>query len=56
MTHEVQVPHGEEKITIELTVKEAIALTGIKFNQQPELLPSARKKLKETVESKVLKH
>jgi hypothetical protein len=56
MTQEVQVPHGEEKITIELTVKEAIALTGIKFNQQPELLPSARKKLKESLESKVLKH
>lgn len=49
------VPHGEEKIMIELTVKEAIALTGIKFNEQPELLPSARKKLKETVEKQVLK-
>jgi hypothetical protein len=56
MSQEVQVPHGEEKITIELTVKEAIALTGIKFNQQPDLLPSARKKLKASLEGKVLHH
>ncbi len=55
MAHEVAVPHGEEKIMVELTVKEAIALTGIKFNEQPDLLPNARKKLKETVESKMLK-
>jgi len=55
MTHEVAVPHGEEKIMVELTVKEAIALTGYKFNEQPELLPSARRKLKESVDSKMLK-
>jgi len=54
MAHEVAIPHGEEKIVIELTVKEAIALTGIKFNEQPELLPNARKKLKESVEHKML--
>ena len=51
----VAVPHGEEKIVIELTVKEAIALTGVKFNEQPNLLPNARRKLLETVEGKVLK-
>ena len=50
MTQEIAVPHGEEKIMIELTVKEAIALSGIKFNEQPELLPNARKKLLKTVE------
>jgi hypothetical protein len=54
--HEVGIPHGEEMITVELTVKEAIALTGIKFNEQPELLTGAKKKLKQTVEDKVLKH
>jgi hypothetical protein len=56
MTPEVMVPHGEEKIMIELTVKEAIALTGIKFHEQPELLTAAKKKLKQTVENKVLNH
>lgn len=55
MTNEVAVPHGEEKILVELTVKEAIALTGVKFNEQPELLPNARRKLKETLENKMLK-
>lgn len=54
MAQQLAVPHGEEKILIELTVKEAIALTGIKFNQQPDLLPNARKKLKQSLESKVL--
>lgn len=54
MTQEITVPHGEETVMVELTVKEAIALTGIKFIEQPELLPSARKKLKETVTNKVL--
>jgi len=56
MTHEVAVPHGEEKITIELTVKEAIALTGYRFNEQPQLLTEAKKKVKQSVENKMLKH
>ncbi|WP_199615467.1 hypothetical protein [Paenibacillus alkalitolerans] len=56
MNQGIAVPHGEEKITVELTVKEAIALTGIRFNEQPDLLTEARKKVKKTIESKVLEH
>mgnify|MGYP001128804393 CR=1 FL=1 len=52
----VKIPQGEEKVTIELSLKEAIALTGVKFHEQPELATIARRKVKETIESKVLKH
>lgn len=56
MTNDVAVPHGEDKITVELTVKEAIALTGFRFNQHPELLTEAKKKVKQSVEDKMLRH
>ena len=52
----VKVPQGEEKVMIELSVKEAIALTGVKFHEQPDLVTSARRKVKETIENKVWKH
>ena len=48
------IPQGEEKITVELTVKEAMALSGQKFAEDPELLFSARKKVKGRVDSKLL--
>ncbi len=54
MMQEVAIPKGEETITLELTVKEAIALTGIKFHEHPDLLTAARRKLKQSVEQKVL--
>ena len=34
---QVKIPHGEETIQVELTVKEAIALTGIRFNAEPKI-------------------
>ena len=52
----VKIPQGEEKVTIELSVKEAIALTGVKFHEQPDLILEARRKVKETLEGKVWKH
>ncbi|WP_274365139.1 hypothetical protein [Paenibacillus thermotolerans] len=56
MKEALAVPRGDEKVTIELTVKEAIALTGVRFNEQPELLTNAKKKLKQSVDTKVLEH
>lgn len=56
MKEAIAVPRGDEKVTIELTVKEAIALTGVRFNEQPGLLVNAKKKLKQSVESKVLEN
>jgi hypothetical protein len=51
MESQVKIPKGEEKITVELTVKELIALSGgVRFNGQPDLVLDARKKLKHTLE------
>lgn len=47
MESQVKIPKGDDKITVELTVKEAIALTGIRFNNEPHLKLEARKKLME---------
>ncbi len=52
MTTTFSVPQGEEKVTIELTVKEAMALTGVRFNNNPEVLPNAKKKLIKKLEQK----
>jgi hypothetical protein len=54
MKQGISVPHGEELIRIELTVKEAIALTGVRFNENPKLLSEARKKVRKSLNSKVL--
>lgn len=52
MNSTVFIPEGNDKITVELTVKEAIALTGIRFNGDPQLVMEARKKLQSTIEGK----
>lgn len=40
-----KIPNGDEKITVELTVKELIALTGVNFHSNHDVKVSARKKL-----------
>lgn len=50
----VLIPQGEELIRVEMTVKEALALTGAKFNQNHKLETDAIKKLKQTLEDKLL--
>ncbi|WP_187273838.1 hypothetical protein [Paenibacillus sp. N3.4] len=47
-------PQGEEIINVQMTVKEALALTGAKFNQNHKLETDAIKKLKQTLEDKLL--
>jgi hypothetical protein len=47
------IPQGEQKITVELTIKEAIALSGMRFNQQPQLMVSARKKIQGILNQKL---
>ncbi|WP_128896164.1 hypothetical protein [Longirhabdus pacifica] len=49
MENTVKIPQGENKIKVELTLKEAIALTGVHFKHDPELVHRARKKLKQTI-------
>ncbi|MEC0230209.1 hypothetical protein [Paenibacillus alba] len=50
----VQILQGEELIRVEMTVKEALALTGAKFNQNHKLETDAIKKVKQTLEDKLL--
>ncbi|WP_409344602.1 hypothetical protein [Paenibacillus sp. MBLB4367] len=54
MNTQVTIPQGEEMITVKLSVKEAIALSGVRFNQQPKLAADARKKLKKALEHEML--
>ncbi len=49
MNSQVKIPGGDELITVELTLKEAIALSGIRFHDEPHLVLDARKKLKRRV-------
>jgi hypothetical protein len=52
MDSNIMIPHGEEKITIELSVKEALALSGVKFAHNHELALDARKKVQQSIENK----
>ncbi|MEI7027238.1 hypothetical protein WBG83_16215 [Paenibacillus sp. y28] len=52
---EITIPNGEQKITVELTLKEALALTGgARYGQQNEVVLNARKKLRRTVEETLI--
>lgn len=53
MNSNVMIPQGEEKITVELSVKEAIALTGVRFNNNHDLVLDARKKVQKSIEDKL---
>ncbi len=55
MTTHVLVPQGEERITVELTVKEAMALSGFRFNQNSGQLADARRKVRSALDSQVMK-
>ncbi|NOV00869.1 hypothetical protein [Paenibacillus planticolens] len=50
----VQIPQGEEIIYVEMTVKEALALTGAKFTMNQKLETDAIKKVKQRLEDKLL--
>ncbi|MCR2802376.1 hypothetical protein [Paenibacillus soyae] len=40
-----KIPNGDEKVTVELTVKELMALAGVHFHSNHDVKVSARKKL-----------
>ncbi|CAM4012042.1 hypothetical protein L1N85_09140 [Paenibacillus alkaliterrae] len=44
-----KIQHGDDKVTVELTVKELIALTGVRFHNNHSIEISARKKLNEVL-------
>jgi hypothetical protein len=51
MNNQVNIPQGNEQVEIHLTVKELMALSGERFNQDHQLLIVARKKLRQQLES-----
>jgi hypothetical protein len=50
----LHIDHGEEVIKVEMTVKEALALSGAKFPQNHKLQTNAIKKVKQSLENKLL--
>ncbi|MBW7455880.1 hypothetical protein ACFOLF_26810 [Paenibacillus sepulcri] len=49
MNTQVKIPQGDEKVTIQLTRKEMMALAGIRFHGNHNIEVSARKKLNEAL-------
>ncbi|MCA0757460.1 hypothetical protein KP806_20585 [Paenibacillus sp. N4] len=49
MNTSAKIPHGDERITVELTVKELMALTGVRFHNNHSVEVSARKKINEVL-------
>lgn len=45
-----KIPNGDEKVTVELTVKELMALAGVQFHSNHDVKISARKKLNMVLE------
>jgi hypothetical protein len=46
----VKIPQGDQTVKVELTVKEIMALSGIKFHGNHKLEVSAKKKLHHVLE------
>lgn len=50
-----EIPNGDETITVELTIKEAMALSGgIRFRPESKVALSAKKKVKKVLDRKML--
>lgn len=50
--NQVKIPNGDEKVKVELTVKELLALAGQRFHEDKDVEISARRKLNEALEDK----
>ncbi|PYI53015.1 hypothetical protein [Paenibacillus flagellatus] len=49
------IPNGDETITVELTLKEAMALSGgIRFRPESKIALSAKKKVRKVLERKMI--
>lgn len=53
MSEKLEIAHGEDRIVIELTLKEALALAGDKFVMNHQLETQAIKKVKRSIENKL---
>lgn len=54
MSEKLEIAQGEDRIVIELTLKEALALAGDKFIMNHQLETQAVKKLKRSIENKLM--
>jgi hypothetical protein len=50
MNTSLKIPHGEDKVKVELTVKELMVLAGARFPNNHMIEVGARKKLNEVLE------
>lgn len=50
----VMFPQSEQKVTVELTLKEAMALTGYRFPHNPQQLVNACSKVKKALDKEML--
>jgi chromosomal replication initiation ATPase DnaA len=50
MNNNVKIPKENEEVTVHLTVKELLSLSGDKFNQDHSTLIAARKKIRQQIE------
>lgn len=52
-----EIPNGEETVMVELTVKEAMALSGgIRFRPESKVALNAKKKVQKVLEDKMMPH
>lgn len=51
MASTVKIPQGDDTMKVELTIKEAMALAGIKFHSNHDVEVSAKRKLQEALDS-----
>ena len=53
MENNIKIPNSNESVSINLTVKEILSLSGDKFGQDHSLLIQARKKLRQQLENQL---
>lgn len=51
MASTIKIPQGDETMKVELTIKEAMALAGIKFHGNHNVEVSAKRKVQEAIDS-----
>lgn len=54
MAVQVAIPQKEKKVTVELTVKEAMALGGYRFNDDPHVRTEALKRVLDSLDKTLL--
>ncbi|MBW5447014.1 hypothetical protein GE107_13175 [Cohnella sp. CFH 77786] len=50
----VHIPQGDDTVKVELTLKEIMALTGVKFHNNHTIEVSAKKKLQHVLEDQYM--